>query len=285
MAWRTWEAIRFVRRALTEASVTPTADLEAKLLVEHATGLSPTELVTRRDQLLDDNEETELRNLLSKRLSHIPIAYLLGHREFYGLDFLVDPRVLIPRPDTETLVETVLRVTTPSPSLRLLDVCTGSGCVGITLSRELHCPVTLADISTDALAVADKNAQRFCDVPYTLVQSDLFSHIDGIFDVIVSNPPYLAPSWIEEADPQVRKEPILALDGGSDDGLDLIRRLVPAAVEHLTPGGKLFLECDDRQINAAKRLLLANGFVNEYSEKDLTGQERVVWGEIACTTS
>ena len=113
---------------------------------------------------------------------HVPVAYILGHQEFYGLDFLVDRRVLIPRSDTETIIDTVKRETTSSPSLRLLDVCTGSGCIGITLSRLLGCPVTLADISNDALDVAGENARRLLSTPFTIIQSDLFSNIHANAD-------------------------------------------------------------------------------------------------------
>mgnify|MGYP000855900803 CR=1 FL=1 len=285
MTMHTWEAIRFVRCALADAAITPTADLEAKLLVERATSLSPTELVTKRDRLLTAEEEKALKGLLSERLGYTPMAYTLGHREFYGLDFPVDRRVLTPRADTETLVETVRKTVRPSPSLRLLDLCTGSGCVGITLSLLLGCPVTLADISEDALCVAKENAERLCKMPFTIVQSDLFSHITGTFDIIVSNPPYLSSQWITEADEQVRKEPLLALDGRGNDGLSIIRRLITQARRYLEAKSKLFIECDDRQIVTVKQLLLANGFVNVYSEKDLSGQERIARGELSCTTS
>jgi len=279
----TWEAIRFVRHALEKGNITDSPAMEAKVLVGKITGLSDTELVTKREKVLSSAETIALRHVLDLRLSHVPVAYILGHQEFYGLDFLVDRRVLIPRSDTETIIDTVKRETTSSPSLRLLDVCTGSGCIGITLSRLLGCPVTLADISNDALDVAGENARRLLSTPFTIIQSDLFSNIHDMFDIIVSNPPYLTQSWINEADEQVRKEPMLALDGQGEDGLSVIKRLIVQAADRLAYKGKLFIECDDRQTQEVKQLLLANGFGSVYSEKDLAGQERVVWGELSCT--
>ena len=278
----TYEAVWACRCALSEAEVTDTANLDARLLVQAATGFDSTALITKRNHILSEEEGKRLHAFLEKRLQSVPMAYILGHREFYNLDFKVDPRVLIPRSDTETLVEAVLSRKIPIGNM--LDICTGSGCIGITLSNALHCPVTLSDLSSDALAVAEENAQRLCKETYRVMQSDLFSQINEKFDLIVANPPYLTEKWIEETDKQVKNEPRMALQGFDEDGLSLIRRLIQESIFHLKGPGLLFLECDWRQIEAVKTLLLANGFNNVYSEKDLAGKERVVYGERPCTS-
>jgi release factor glutamine methyltransferase len=273
------KALEETRDALRAANISDTPDLEATLLVSHATSLDRTGLITKRDKLLTETETATLKKELASRLENIPMAYILGHREFYDLDFKVDCHVLIPRSDTETLIEAVKDHVTPSPDLNILDLCTGSGCIGITLSHLLSCPVTLADISTDALAVAKENAERLIPGRFTLTKSDLCSSIHEIYAIIVSNPPYLTDAWIAEAEEQVRKEPRLALDGKDADGLGLIRRLIPEATGHLKKGGMLFLECDSRQCGIVRRLFLENGYDGVRIEKDLAGRDRVVWGK------
>lgn len=252
--------------------------LEARLLAGKATGCSATALVTERERPIGEGAEAELQRMTKERASHRPMAYILGHRAFYDLDFRVDERVLVPQPDTETLVDTVLSRLRPDPSLAILDLCTGSGCVGITLARHLGCRVTLADISPEALEVAAANARDLLPPGrYALACGDLYEAAGGIFDVIVSNPPYLTRSWIAEADEEVRKEPLLALYGG-EDGTLIPRRVIAGAAAHLHPGGMLALECDPRQAPALADFLLANGFATSYIEKDLAGRDRVVWG-------
>lgn len=207
------------------------------------------------------------------------MAYILGHKEFYDLDFLVDERVLIPQPDTETIVDDVLDGTPPNPNLRILDLCCGSGCIGITLARHLGCRLLLADLSREALEVARVNGVRLLfPGQYSLIQSDLFSRIMGSFDMIVSNPPYLTRTWIDEASEEVRHEPDMALDGKGKDGLSLIRRIIAEAPGHLSNRGRIWIECDYRQIATVKALLLASGFMNVYIKKDLAGKDRVVVG-------
>lgn len=272
-----------IQEALAETtsllSDSESPQLDARLLLQKATGLSAVSLITRRNRQLSPSEETGLKALRARRMSHEPMAYILGHREFYDLDFLVDKRVLIPQPDTETLIDAVLGSTKPDAGLRILDVCTGSGCIGITLARHLHCQVVLADLSSDALDVAEANAGRLL-VPgqYTLAQGDLLEAVEGMFDLIVSNPPYLTKADIEEVTDEVRHEPYMALDGMGDDGLDLIRALVPQARARLNDGGRLLLECDPSQCPTVKSLLLANGFCSVYIVKDLASRDRVVGG-------
>ncbi|MDD7200983.1 MAG: peptide chain release factor N(5)-glutamine methyltransferase [Sphaerochaetaceae bacterium] len=267
------------RRRLWEQDVTDTPDLEARLLMQKATGLDEVGLITHRFDALDDTARYMFGTLLGQRLSGRPMAYILGHRGFYDLDFTVDERVLIPQPDTETLVEDVLRTTKADPDLAILDLCTGSGCIGITLAKHLGCHVTLSDLSEDALKVAGINAKRWLDEgQYTLVHSDLFEQISGTFDLIVSNPPYLTKEWIKEASEEVRREPVMALDGLGRDGLAIIRRLASQVRAHLAPSGRVWIECDYRQAATVRTLLLANGCLSVYIEKDLAGKDRVVVG-------
>lgn len=266
-------------RRLGQQGVTDTPDLEARLLMQKATGLGEVGLITHRSDELDEATQGTFETLLQQRLSCRPMAYILGHRGFYDLDFIVDERVLVPQPDTETLVEDVLRTTKADAGLTLLDLCTGSGCIGITLARHLGCHVMLSDLSEDALEVAGINAKRWLDKgQYTLVHSDLFAQIPGTFDLIVSNPPYLTKQWIGEASDEVRREPMMALDGLGPDGLAIIRRLASQVTAHLVPKGRVWLECDYRQATTVQALLLANGCASVYIGKDLAGKDRVVVG-------
>ncbi len=266
-------------RRLGKLGVTGTPDLEARLLMQKATGLGDVGLITHRFDELDKTVQDAFETMLQQRLSGRPMAYILGHRGFYDLDFTVDERVLVPQPDTEALVEDVLRTTRADANLALLDLCTGSGCIGITLARHLGCHVTLSDLSEDALKVAGINAKRWLDEgQYTLVHSDLFAQIPGTFDLIVSNPPYLTQEWIGEAPEEVRREPMMALDGMGHDGLDVIRRLASQVMAHLAPAGRVWIECDYRQAATVQALLLANGCLSVYIGKDLAGKDRVVVG-------
>ena len=273
------ELQREATRRLSQAGVTDTPMLDARLLVQKAAEMDELALATHRQEEATEALAARFELLLAQRLEQRPMAYILGHRGFYDLDFVVDERVLIPQPDTETLVDDVLAHTQADRNLALLDLCCGSGCIGITLARHLGCHLTLADLSEDALQVARINAQRWLEEgQYTLVHSDLFSHISGTFDLIVTNPPYLSMQWIRQTSKEVQKEPMMALDGGGDDGLKLIRRLVGQMQGHLSPHGRIWIECDPRQCASVRALLLANGGTNVYIEKDLAGKDRVVVG-------
>lgn len=276
----------FCARALRENSITETADLEARLLIEKATHLTQVEQILHSDKTLDKNELSILENLLSERLGARPMAYILGYKEFYGRSFLVDERVLIPRPDTETLVEVALsHARSREGKFRIIDVCTGSGCVGISLACELGHDVTLTDISGDALEVAQANALRLVGHPLPTIHGNLLSTHCDKYDIIVSNPPYLTREWCEAVSDDVKWEPRLALEGFETDGLGLIRSLVRQGASLLLDGGALMMECDYRQVEAIKVLMLASGFGMVKSECDLSGRERVVWGIHNCTNN
>ncbi|MDD3058104.1 MAG: peptide chain release factor N(5)-glutamine methyltransferase [Spirochaetia bacterium] len=272
---------------LMDGSVDQSPDLDARLLLQNVTGLDHVQQILCSDQELTEEELSALETLVLQRLAHRPMAYILGSREFYGRDFHVDERVLIPRPDTEILVEQVLAFAgklNKSKDLSIIDVCTGSGAIGITLALELGCQVTLTDISAAALEVAKANAERL-GAKVTMLQGDLLSPAEGKYDIIVSNPPYLTQLWCDQVSKEVAWEPRLALDGREEDGLGLIRTLVQQSTEHLDQGGALFLECDYRQAPGVATLLGEHQFAEVGTARDLAFLERVVWGVLACTSS
>ncbi len=276
----------FSMRLLRESNITQTPDLEARLLMEKATGLSQVDQILHSDRSLDENEVILFKRLLNERLHFRPMAYILENKEFFGRPFLVDERVLIPRPDTETLVEVALsHAKKRKGNLRIIDVCTGSGCIGISLACELGYDVTLSDISLDALAVAKTNALQLVGHELPTIQGDLLSTLCDKYDIIVSNPPYLTATWCDEVSDEVKREPRLALEGFADDGLLLIRSLVEQSSSHLHDGGALMMECDYRQVAEVRKIMLDSGFQAVQSECDLTGRERVVWGMYNCTNS
>ena len=278
------EALAQGTQAIHSCKISQTPLLDASLLLSAVTGLSREQLYTRSSSYLSGEAATVYRRLIDRRCQAQPVAYLTGVREFYGRTFTVDPSVLIPRSDTETLVQTVLDHLPNVASHRILDLCTGSGCVGITLAAEIpSAEVTLTDISDQALSVAQINAARLVDRPIELVCSDLFSSLDGRqFHVIATNPPYIADSWYEQLEVQVKQEPTLALLGGDQDGLAIIRRIIAQAPDHLLPHGLLCIECDYRQVDAVMLLFHQYGFSEVTYEHDLAHLQRVVRGGVAC---
>lgn len=253
------------------------ARLEARILACRALGVETVWLLTHdRDPFGD--AAAAFAELLARRLNGEPVAYLLGEREFYGRPFRVAPATLIPRPETEHLVAAALA--RGPAGARVLDIGTGSGCIAITLKLERpDWQVTAVDISLDALAVARDNAARL-GAEAGFMQSDLFAALAGwAFDLIVSNPPYVA-----EADPHmgrgdVRFEPRHALTSGAD-GLDAIRAIVQRAPAHLSDGGWLLLEHGWDQGEAVGRLLADGGFSAVFLERDLAGQARISGGRL-----
>ncbi len=276
----------FCAQALRKNNKTETPELEARLLMQKATSLTQVQQILHSDKILDEHALDILENMLAQRLDSRPMAYILGYKEFYGRVFFVDERVLIPRPDTETLVEVALsHARQKDKKLRIIDVCTGSGCVGITLACELGYDVVLSDISGDALEVAQTNAVTLIGHTLPAVQGDLLSTHPDKYDIIVSNPPYLTGAWCDEVHDDVKKEPRLALEGFDSDGLRLIRALVEQSTMRLQDGGTLMMECDYRQVAEVKKIMLASGFSMIKSEQDLSGRERVVWGMYNCTNN
>ena len=257
--------------------------LDAELIVAHTLKIDRMRVILDAERPLEGVELAQLRDLVKRRRAYEPIAYLRGEREFYGLKFRVDKRVLVPRPDTETLVDAALaRSSHLSMSMRQLDLCTGSGCVAIAMARQRPtAQVFASDVSTDALAVARDNALRLGAYNTAFFESDLYAAFAGKrFDVITANPPYIASAEIPTLMPDVRDhEPKLALDGG-EDGLVLVRRIVTDATAHLEPGGLLAVEIGAGEAPATVLLLEAGGFVDVRVHRDIARIERVVTGVV-----
>lgn len=265
-------------------------ELDASLLLAHLLQKDRTWLLLNQERILESTVEEQYLSLISQRTAGLSVAYLTGSKEFMGLEFSVSPAVLVPRPDTELLVEKALewlnnKASYPSGPPKVLDVCTGSGCIGISLAfYHPELDLTLSDISKEALAVSKTNAERLLGAKRAasvrFVHSDLldfFLYQHEQFDLIVSNPPYIPSRIIPDLSREVRQEPLLALDGG-DDGLDLIRRLINGAQILLKDNGALFLESDSEQILSIQELLKNNGFHAIESYPDLSGSLRCTRG-------
>lgn len=317
-------------------AVKATPLLDADLLMSHVTGFDRSEMILKRNAELSHSQKQQFFSAVEKRATGFPVAYIIGHKEFFGLDFTVTPDVLIPKPDTEILVEKTLEIinqkfetmrkkkqseatSAREPQLKICDVCTGSGCVGISIIHNLpftidNYQLTLADISLAALDVARKNASRLLNEKQLpnikFLQGDLFDAVDKddsvcnavddvriastfstspqTFDIIVSNPPYIPSTMVDELLKDGRSEPRLALDGDADlkaangaenDGLSIIRRLVPQAHEHLTDGGYFLCETGEYNAYEAAEIFKASGFSSVTIFNDLAGSPRVVCGQ------
>lgn len=237
------------------------ARAEAVFLLRACGFHSPYQEMTETDAKL-------LNPLIERRLSGEPLQYVLGEWEFCGLPFYVDKSVLIPRPDTERLVEIVLPMLSGERN-DVLDLCCGSGCIGVSLAVLGGARVTAADVSADALALTDRNARRN-GIAVKTVQSDLFDNVEGTFDLIVSNPPYLSKEEMDAMDPSLRFEPALALYGG-EDGLAFYRRIEKEYRRFLKPGGTLLLEIGYAQKEAVEALFGTDECVYDYG-----GNPRVI---------
>ena len=253
-------------------------ETDAWLLLEGAAKCTRNDLFLRGSEPLEEAQELLYKEYLKKREMRIPLQHILGVQCFCGLDFIVTPDVLCPRLDTEVLIEEALKRI--QPGSHILDMCTGSGCIILTLLHFIRdCKGTAADLSEKALAVAIRNAEKL-EKECTFVHSDLFEHIDGKFDAIVSNPPYIATKEIEALSPEVRiHEPMMALDG-MEDGLFFYRKIVDASVEHLNPEGWLIFEIGHDQGEAVSEMMKSAGFCEVKVIKDLAGLDRVVVGKL-----
>lgn len=264
------------KEQLQKAGITD-AELDARLLLEFICHTDRNALYAHGDQEIEDEKMQDFLQLIEKRAVHIPLQHLTGEQNFMGLDFLVNEHVLIPRQDTEILVEEIMRDL--HDGIRILDMCTGSGCILLSLLHYSNdCSGVGVDVSEDALAVARQNADRLAEKQAVFIQSDLFEKVEGSFDLIVSNPPYIRSQEIAGLMPEVREhEPHLALDG-KDDGLHFYRETIKGAMSHLKRGGQLFFEIGYDQGEAVQALLAANGYTEIAVVKDYAGLDRVVYG-------
>jgi release factor glutamine methyltransferase len=269
-----WTTSRFEDRRID------TPRLDAEILTAHALGISRVQLYVQFDRPLLPDELAAIRGLVQRRQAGESVAYVVGKKEFWGLELSVDSRVLVPRPDTETLVDEALaRLGPRDGAYRVADIGTGSGAIAITLAKQLpQAAVFASDASPEALAVARANAERHA-APITFVTGDLAAPLlaHAPFNLVAANLPYIPSADIADLAPEVRAEPRLALDGGPD-GLDLVRRLVAAAPALLVAGGALVLEVGAGQAQETARLLPAAGFADVRVRRDLGEIERVVSG-------
>lgn len=270
------------RTALAEAGILE-AELDARLLLEYVCHTDRNTLLVHGEREVTDEERPRYQDLIIKRAERVPLQHLTGIQEFMGLSFQVNEHVLIPRQDTEILVEEVLRHL--HDGMRVLDMCTGSGCILISLLHYSNdCSGVGVDLSEAALEVARENAGQLLQTSgdkskdILFQRSNLFEKVEGQFEIIVSNPPYIESEVIESLMPEVRlHEPLLALDGG-EDGLDFYREIVRGSRTHLTGGGMLFFEIGYNQGKAVRVLLEQSGFTAVEIVQDYAGLDRVVYG-------
>jgi release factor glutamine methyltransferase len=255
--------------------------LDAVVLLAHAMDTTKEKLLASLPDEVPPEAESRYRGFLDLRCTGVPVSYIRRVKEFYGLDFYVDERVLVPRPDTEVLVEKVLQCTHADPRLRRVhDACTGSGCIGIAVKRTApDLEVSASDISPAALEVAAVNAGRLLGGTLPSFRSDLLESVPGSFDLIASNPPYLRDDEVADLRKLGWREPELALAGGRD-GTALAERLIRAAPARLNPGGWLVLEAAPLQITKLFAFMDQAGFHTIDVEKDLAGSSRVIAGRL-----
>jgi release factor glutamine methyltransferase len=278
--WTTLAVLDWTTKRFSDAGIT-SARLEAQVLLAHVLGCTRVQLYTGFDKPLGETELSGYRELIRRRLGGEPVAYLVGEHEFWGLTLHVDPSVLVPRPDTETLVEVARSTRTDrAAACRVLDLCTGSGAIAIALAKELPgARVVATDVSPAAVALARRNVARngFAD-RVDVREGDLWDAVRGErFELIVSNPPYIASSVIPTLSAEVRREPALALDGGAD-GLAFYDRICSAARDHLEPGGALVVEHGFDQADSVRERFVAAGFERVELVQDLGKNPRVTWG-------
>ncbi len=271
------EAYEYGQEQLKNAEIDD-AILDAWYLLEYVTGISRAVYFMDMNREISSEQETMYRAYIISRAKHIPLQHITGVQEFMGLEFCVNEHVLVPRQDTEVLVESVLDAV--QLGMEILDMCTGSGCILLSLLKLCGCDSihgTGVDISEEALRVARQNAERL-GVNVQFLLSDLFEKMEGLFDIIVSNPPYIRTSVIEELKEEVKfHDPYLALDG-KEDGLYFYRRIVEESPKYLKKGGKLYFEIGHDQGEDVSALMKHAGFTDVTVKKDLAGLDRVVFG-------
>lgn len=252
-------------------------DADARALTEAAFGVNYSQLIAGAELAIPDSQIEALRNFIHRRLNGEPVAYIVGTRGFWRREFYVSPDTLIPRPETETLIETVLPFLTNES--QVLELGTGSGALGLTIALETGAHVLMSDVSCSALQVAKQNAMKL-RVDVQLCRSNWYDDIDGAFDCIVSNPPYVASSDKHLQNGDLISEPLIALDGGFD-GLDALRTVVGGAPAYLRQGGRLAVEHGFDQADAVSALFEASGFQRIELVHDLNQHPRVTYGVLA----
>lgn len=270
------ELYDFGALALMEAGIAE-ASLDARLLLEFVCHTNRNDLLVHGDKEVLKKEQDIYVNYIERRKAHEPLQHITGEQEFMGLVFEVSGNVLVPRQDTEVLVEETMRYL--HDGMSILDMCTGSGCILLSLLKYSNgCKGVGADISQEAVAVAKRNAENLQISEVSFVESDLFESVEGRYDIIVSNPPYISTGEISGLMEEVKAhEPLLALDGG-EDGLFFYRKIIEKAPEHLNGGGYLFFEIGYDQAEAVTDEMKKAGYKEISVVKDYAGLDRIVYG-------
>ncbi len=296
----------FATKQLEGISTTP--DLDVQVLLQQAMHYHKTQLLLFSDNHIPDEQLEWLYNAIEKRKSGLPVAYITGHKEFYGFDFIVTPQVLIPKPDTEILVERALEIilekmddSSNTEPLTICDMCTGSGCIGISVMKTLYAvdkipveklpQITMVDISSHAIEIAKKNVARLLPEQeiikkFNFVQSNLFQSVEDKFDLILTNPPYVPSSMVDELLADGRSEPRLALDGDmvieslqgdefNTDGTSIIKQLIIQACEHITFNATILMETGEYNALKTAEFAQLQGFSTQV-HTDLAGEYRNV---------
>jgi len=258
--------------------------LDAQVLLKESAGITREQLLASFSEELQESVLDRFEVMVDKRVSGYPVAYITGKKEFYSRNFIVDKSVLIPRSDTEILVEKVIKEVKKMTSylkgnIKILDLCTGSGCIAVTLKSELGsiAEVQASDISPDAEKTFYINCENILGYRLPFTRSSLLDSINDKFHIIASNPPYLDNEQVEDMRSKNWPEPELALRGGTD-GLDFIKEIIRTAHLNLKSGGMLCMEADSAQMNMIKTLFIENNYKEINIEKDLAGRERVISG-------
>lgn len=264
-------------KMLTQAGIDE-AELDARYILEYITGLNSAQYFIHSEDIIEKNKAEEFFRLIERRSKRIPLSYVIGTRDFFGLTFKVDENVLIPEQETELLVEEVIK---HSEGKSVLDMCTGSGCIAISIALfGKPSNVAASDISEKALEVARENAKSLKAGEISFIQGDMFENVTDKFDIIVSNPPYIETGEIDELMPEVRDYiPRLALDGDID-GLKFYRIISKEAVKKLNKNGRIFYEIGYNQSRAVASILLENGFTDVKIMKDYSGLDRIVMAKL-----
>lgn len=271
------ELLRYGKEKLEKQKVED-ALIISRILMQYVLKIDRNKLIINKNDNVDINKENEYKEYIEKIIKGKPVQYITNNQEFMKLNFYVDENVLIPQPDTETLVEKVIKSIDIMENIEILDMCTGSGCIGISLAKNIkNTKVTLVDISKEAIEIAKKNAiQNEVENKITFIQSDMFENVKGKFDIIVSNPPYIKTNIIQTLDKQVQNEPHIALDGG-EDGLDFYKILINEAHKYLKKDGKIFLEIGYDQKQEVENLVKQSKHYKKIETiKDLSQNDRVI---------
>ena len=292
-----------IKEALIEASCkiskkwADTPLLDAQVMLQKITGMTKEALLASYNCEINENILDTFNMMAEKRVSGYPVAYITGEKEFFGRSFYVNENTLIPRRDTETIIETVLEESAklfkeinlpplrqpmlqPAPQpIKILDLCTGSGCIAITLKSELgeKAIVEASDISEETENIFYKNCENILGKKLSFYKSDLFNSITNMYHIIVSNPPYLKNSYVDKMVSNNWPEPEISLRGGND-GLDFIRKIIKESEKHIEKGGMLCMEADPSQMNIIQELLIKNNFRYISIKKDMAQRERVISG-------